>query len=288
MAAMPHQAGTAFGVVVPACDEDRHIGDCLGCLLAQEDSGRLEVVVSANACADATESVAAALIPVFAARGWRLDVLSSRRAGKTAALNRADAALTARGFGRGPRAYLDADVLCAPDLMGQLRRALSGPRVLYATGTLAIPHARSRATRAYARQWARTPFVRGGAVGAGLFALGAAGRARWGAFPDIISDDTFARLHFAPAERVEVPALYHWPMVEGLSNLVKVRRRQDAGVRQIASLWPELMENDEAGSLTGAALARAGLTDPLGAATYGLVHVATRMRDSGMQWTRGR
>ena len=32
------------------------------------------------------------------------------------------------------------------------------------------------------------------------------------------------RLHFAPDERVQVPSLYDWPMIEGFAALTRVRR----------------------------------------------------------------
>ena len=134
------------------------------------------------------------------------------------------------------RAYLDADVICEPALLGQIRAALGGAAPAYATGRLAVARAESWVTRAYADLWTRLPFVTGGAVGAGFFAVNAAGRARWGGFPEIISDDTFVRLNFAPDERHEVAARYHWPMVEGWRNLVRVRRRQDAGVAEVYRL----------------------------------------------------
>lgn len=274
-------------VVIPANDESAWIEACLAALAAQDAAaGPLEVVVSANACTDDTAARARGMAPAFAARGGGLRVIDSPAPGKTAALDRAEAALAGR-LRAAPRVYLDADVRCDAALMGQLRAALDTAAPRYATGTLAIAPARSAATRAYARVWARTPFVRGGAVGAGLFAVNAAGRARWGDFPDIISDDTFVRLNFAPHERVEVPARYHWPMVEGLGALVRVRRRQDTGVRQIAARWPGLMGNEGKGRWPRADLARLALADPLGVAAYGWVHLATRLRRSDA-WSRGR
>ena len=174
-------------------------------------------------------------------------------------------------------------------MLRELRAALAVPAPRYATGTIAVAPARTRTTRAYARMWRRTPFVRGGAVGAGLAAVNPAGRRRWGDFPeDIISDDTFARLHFAPSERVEVPARYHWPMVEGIGALVRVRRRQDVGVRQIAARWPALMENEGKARWDRAALARAALGDPGGFAVYGAVHLLTRLDRRDARWSRGR
>ncbi len=53
-------------------------------------------------------------------------------------------------------------------------------------GQVAIT-AEGAVSRAYARLWARVPFMARGVPGCGLFALNAAGRARWGDWPAIIS-----------------------------------------------------------------------------------------------------
>ncbi len=67
----------ALSVIIPANDEEAHIGACLGALLAQEGvaDGALDVVVAANGCTDATVAIARGFEPRFAARGWRLEVL---------------------------------------------------------------------------------------------------------------------------------------------------------------------------------------------------------------------
>lgn len=273
-----------FSIIIPASNEQDWIGACLRSVLAQsDDAGPLEVIVAANACRDATVARAKDLASDFAARGWRFSVLDLPDPGKLAALNTADAVATGD-----LRAYLDADVTCDPDLFGQLRAALSTPKPLYATGTLTVTRAQSPLTRLYAGIWTRLPFVEGGAVGAGLFAVNAAGRARWGVFPQIISDDTFVRLNFTPAERIGVPARYHWPMVEGFARLVRVRRRQDAGVAELARLYPDLMANEGKARLTKQRLMRLALTRPLGFATYLAVHLAVRMQPATTEWSRGR
>lgn len=270
-------------VIIPANNEAAWIGRCLTALMAQEaEAGAVEIIVAANACTDGTEAIVAGFVPQAAARGWHLICQSDPRPGKTGALNRADA--IARG---GMRAYLDADVVCEPALLGQLRAALDRPAATYATGTLAVVRAQSWVTRAYASFWTRLPFVQGGAVGAGLFAVNAAGRARWGEFPAIISDDTYVRLQFAPDDRIEVPARYHWPMVEGFANLVRVRRRQDAGVTEVYRLYPALVAHDRKAPLGKAGLARLALTVPLGFAIYAAVHLAVRLRAADAGWTRG-
>lgn len=273
-----------FSIIIAANNEEGYIEPCLAALLGQgSQAGVLDVVVSANACTDRTVAQVRALISVFEAAGHKLRCVERAEPGKVDALNAGDAKAA------GPcRAYLDADVICDPALIGQLRVALAPDRPLYATGTLVVARAKNPLTQAYVRFWQRLPFVQSGAVGAGLFAVNEAGRARWGTFPDIISDDTFVRLNFSPTERVEVPAPYHWPMVEGWSGLVRVRRRQDAGVREIYQLYPQTIKNEAKGSLSAADLLRLGLRDPVGFAVYVGVHIAVRCRSADGGWARGR
>lgn len=276
-----------FAVIIPANNEARYIGPCLEALLAQDAAaGPLVIVLAANACWDATVTVARGYEARMQERGWRLICDDSPEPGKIKALNRADALAVAAGAVS--RAYLDADVICEPPLIGQLRAMLDRPEAAYATGTLAVARATSWVTRAYADLWTRLPFVQGGAVGAGLFALNGAGRARWGEFPPVISDDTFARLNFTPAERHEVPARYHWPMVEGWRKLVRVRRRQDAGVAEIYRLFPQLRANEDKGDVRRGGLVRLAMSAPLGFIVYGLVRLTVRLRPPAADWSRGR
>jgi len=280
-------AAPALGVIIPANDEEDHIGRCLGAVLAQRGlpPGALEVVVAANGCTDATVPRARALAPEFAARGWRLEVLDIPRGGKPNALNLGDAAATA-----GARAYLDADVTLDPDLLAQTAAALARPEPLYVAGRLRVARARSWVTRRYADLWTRLPFMRPGAApGAGFFAVNPAGRARWGAFPAIISDDSFVRWQFAPSERLELPAGYDWPMVEGFSNLVRVRRRQDAGMRELQRLHPGLEANEGKAAMTRADHLRLLAAAPVSYAVYVAVSLAVRLGGrGGAEWTRGR
>lgn len=276
-----------LSVVIPAHDEAGWIGACLDALLAQEIPAPgfgVEIVVAANNCRDDTVAVARARAPAAAARGWRLEVLDIPEGGKPNALNRGDAAATG-----GIRVYLDADVTCSPRLLAQLHAALDRPEPRFASGRLTVAPARSWITRRYADLWTRLPFMTEGVPGAGLFAVNAAGRARWGAFPEIISDDTFARLQFAPAERIGVEAPYLWPMVEGWRNLVRVRRRQNRGVAEIAARWPEAMAREGKRPLDAASLARLFLAAPLPFAVYAAVSaaVATGIGGEG-GWERGR
>jgi len=274
-----------LSIIIAARNEEAYIGPCLTALAAAADvpDGPVQVIVAANACTDGTVTQARAIEPAFTRRGWTLTVLDLPDGGKLGALAAGESAALGRAL-----VYLDADVICDPDLLAQLARALATPEPRYATGRLAVAPARTAITRAYARFWVELPFVKGGAVGAGLFAMNRPGRARFGPWPRIISDDTYARLHFTPTERIEVPSRYHWPMVEGFANLVRVRRRQDAGVLEIARLYPDLPQNESKAPLGKAGLLRLALRDPLAFAVYTAVHVAVRLKKPGDQWTRGR
>ena len=270
-----------ISILIPANNEEGYIGACLEALLAQETAREAEVVIAANACTDATVKIARGYADKFVQKGWRLVVLDIEEGGKPNALNQADAATVGK-----MRVYLDADVVMSPALLEQLAQALDRNDPTYTSGKLTLAPAKSWITRAYGRIWTQLPFMTEGVPGAGLFAVNAAGRARWEEFPDIISDDTFVRLQFAADERIAVNARYQWPLVEGFSALVRVRRRQDAGVREVARLWPEVMRNTEK-KVSRGEYARIGLRNPGGSMIYIMVISASQIiRDTG--WSRGR
>lgn len=271
-----------LSVIIPASNEAGYIGACLTALFASGLHGA-EAIVVANGCHDATAAVAQSYSDAAMVAGWRLIVLDLVQGGKPNALNAGD--LAARGD---LRAYLDADVVVTAGLIGELITVLAGEAAVYATGTARIPAARSAITRAYARFWQRLPFARSNAPGYGLFAVNAAGRARWAVFPTIISDDTFVRLQFEPSERRQVIAQYDWPMIEGYSALVRVRRRQDAGVAEIEKLYPGLIRREGKADLGKVGLLRLMLRDPVGFGVYAAVSLAVRLRRRSQNWTRGR
>jgi glycosyltransferase involved in cell wall biosynthesis len=274
-----------LSVIIPASNEEGWIGACLASVLASDPPGMVaEVVVVANGCRDGTVRVAQGYTAQAQAAGWGLRVEDLGPGSKPGALNHGDS--VARGD---IRVYLDADVTVSPTLLAQIAKALTqAPGAAYASGRPRLPPAASVISRAYGRFWMSLPFAQSPAPGFGLFAVNAAGRARWGQFPGIISDDTFVRLHFTPSERIEVQASYDWPMIEGFSNLARVRRRQDAGVREIAGRWPELLLREGKPPLGRAGLARLALRDPAGFLAYATVSLAVRLGRQDNRWTRGR
>ncbi len=271
-----------LSVIIPASNESALIGGCLAALLASRDvPGGVEVIVVANGCHDDTAARAQGFAAQAKGRGWTLRVIDLPTPGKLAALNAADAEATGD-----MRAYLDADVAVSPALLALSVVALARPEAAYASGLVNITARATWASRAYARIWRQVPFMRQGVPGCGYFAVNAAGRARWGAFPAIISDDTYVRLQFTAAERHLVAAAYDWPIAEGFGALVRVRRRQDAGVAEVAARWPALMANDGTPPLGLRGLAALALRDPLGFAVY--AGVALRVQMSPPETDRSR
>ena len=275
----------SLSVIIPASNEEGWIADCLSALLASDPPGcPAEVIVVANGCRDATAQVAQGFAKAAQSAGWALHVEDLAQGSKPGALTHGDT--VAQGD---IRVYLDADVTVSPALMALIVAALrQAPGAAYASGRPRLPPARSWISRHYGRFWMTLPFASSPAPGFGLFAVNAQGRARWGDFPGIISDDTFVRLQFTPTERIEVAAPYDWPMIEGFRALVRVRQRQDRGVREIAQRWPGLMEREAKPALGAAGLARRILADPVGFAVYAAVSVAVRVLPDRRGWTRGR
>ena len=274
-------------VLLPASNEEDYLGSCLEALREQRDTPPLYVIVSANGCSDGTVAVARGQVAAFVVRGHALVCLDSPVPDKSAALNRAEAAIPA-ALASAPRIYLDADVICAPDICAQLARALDIEQPSFATGRLLVSRSPSAITRLYTAAWMQTSFGRSKALGAGLYGVNAAGRRRWQYFPAMISDDTFVRWSFAPHERVEVPAKFYWPMAAGPAALIRVRSRQDHLVQQVRERFPELERNEDVRRPNFRSLSTLALRQPLAFMVYSAICLAARLCRKDGYWARGR
>lgn len=278
-------AACAVSVIIPANDEADYIDACLSALWASDQVERgAQAIVVANGCSDDTAERARGHAATARRTGWTLRVLDRPAMGKPAALNAGDAAASGK-----IRVYLDADVVVSAPLVAQIGRVLNVAAPRFASGKPIVAAAQSRITQHYARFWQRLPFVAEGVPGFGVYAVNVAGRRRWQEFPDVIADDTFVRLSFTPEERLFVSAPYTWPLIEGFASLVRVRRRQNAGVTEIAQRFPDYPRRDDKRRLGLRGLLGLALHDPLGFAVYGTVTIAVRAgRDMGEGWARGR
>lgn len=281
-------------VIIPAHNESGYIRRCLASVFSQsltlDDANGLKVIVAANGCTDDTVSEAEAMRLQAKAAGWILNVLEIPEGGKPNALNRGDAAAGPMSLGD-IRIYLDADIEMEKGLFKKLLRALEQSGPTYASGRMVVTEAKSWVTRRFMDLWRRVPYMTAsGVTGAGLFAVNAAGRARWGEFPDIIADDTYVRLQFSPRERVGVSSAYFWPPVEGFLALVRVRRRQDAGGVELKKKFPDLFLNEGKPPMQASGHLKLFWAAPLNYLVYISIMVVVKYGaiNKSRDWSRGR
>ena len=261
------------------------IGRVLRALVESDTDERLEIVVVANGCTDDTALVAAAASP-------RITVVDIATPSKIAALNAGDAAATAF-----PRAYLDADIaitaqaICAvADRLGTDGPPYAGaPRFLIDTEGASLP------VRMYYRVWELSDYRRRGMVGSGIYVVSAAGRARWGAFPDVIADDLYAQREFEPHERlVAEDQVFTMRAPLTFRSFVRRQTRIVAGNYEFSGQFPDLDHEGGARStwaLVGRVSVRPWLWPAavvyLVASTLPRVHAARlRARGVGQSWNR--
>lgn len=258
-----------ISVVIPAHDEATVIDRCLRAMVSGAAPGELEVIVACNGCRDQTAELARAFGPP-------VRVLEVPVASKIAALNAADAVAT--GF---PRFYVDADVVLDLASIRRMAAVLEGGEFLAAWPELEMDLSRaSWPVRAYYRVWTSLPYNRlHGTVGTGVYALSAAGRARFGAFPDVIADDGFVRFTFAAHERATVTGAVSRVMPpRTLAGLIRIKTRSRLGQYQLRALRLTTRTADAraAGGLLGVIARRPALW--LDAVAYAGINAFTRLR----------
>ncbi|TPX03998.1 glycosyltransferase, partial [Schumannella luteola] len=221
---------TPMSVIVPAHDEANVIGANLARMARGVPAGRLEFVVVANGCRDDTAARAARAIPDAV-------VVELAEGSKIAALNAGDA------VARHPiRAYVDADVRVAGTTLLALAELLDTPLPRVAAPRFTVDTSRSSIfARAHYRVWEHTDYRRSGHVGSGIYALSAAGRARFDAFPDVIADDRYVQQLFAPEERLALDGhSFEVPAPRTLRAQIRRSTRIHRGNAEIARDYPEL------------------------------------------------
>jgi glycosyltransferase involved in cell wall biosynthesis len=256
-------------VVIPAHDEAGVIRRCLDALFTGFAPGELDVVMACNGCSDNTATLARS-------SGHEVRVLELGKASKPAALRTGDAAA-----GAFPRLYLDADVVLpgssARLVLERLRTGAvaARPPIRYDSSSSSAP------VRSYYRARSRVPAVLGSLWGAGVYGLSAAGRSRFGRFPDVVADDLWVDRHF---DRGEVEIVDCEPVMVAVPrrtrDLVRVLRRTYRGKAGIAFASDP---DDRAPKTTASALrdlgrlVAAGPTSALDAATYAAFAAGARL-----------
>lgn len=230
-------------IIIPAHNEESVIGRLLAGITADSDRPRdgdredLEIWVVCNGCTDATAQRARSF-------GEGVRVIETEVASKSEALRLGD-----RAAQRFPRFYVDADVLISRKTIDRVSEVLAEGRCLAAAPRLRVDLTGAPWTvRAYYKIWLSLPYHLDGMIGSGVYAMSREGRARFDEFPDIISDDGFARLQFAPDERRTVEDVDFTIMPPtSLKGVVNVKRRSQKGLLQLHRRFPELLKNDPRG-----------------------------------------
>lgn len=222
-------------VLIPAHNEEPVLGRCLGALLADAHPGEFRAIVVANGCTDRTAEVA---------RSQGVEVLETPVGCKTTALNLGESVLGTDDF---PRIYLDGDLVLTTATARAICRALDEPDLLAVAPTFHFDLSRSSwAVQSYYRVWETMPYFDAGRI-AGAYALSREGRARFGAFPKLTSDDGYVRLHFAPHERRTLAD--HTVTVSAprtLRDLIRIKTRSKFGTAELRERHPELFVNEQA------------------------------------------
>lgn len=276
-------------IIIPAWNEEDCLGACLEAVVAQRGwpaiADKVQLVVAANGCTDRTAQIAESFRSKLEHAGIDYRVLDLPAIGKAGAIRAAER------FAIHPaRAVLDADTIVGPDSLAALLQAIDTPEPVFVTGHLQLPRSRSRVTQAYGRALLRLPYFGSEQTGAGFYAVSAAGRARWTDLPELIADDMFVRGHFAPSEIRSTGIPYHWPLPEGWRAIVRVRRRQEVGLRELERNWPDLLDRKTPRSETFRAIVNLLRREPLTGFIYtGLIaHARLTARVKERAWERGR
>lgn len=247
-------------VVIPAYNEGKGIARCLRAVLA-DGVEQLTVVVVPNACKDDTASQARSVeVPQSA----RVLVIETPQGGKTHAINLGEQALREAGLDTFPRLFLDGDIELAPGTLRAIFAAASpeGARVVAAQPRFETSRSDLLVRLYYAADYFN-PYHRVTAPnGSGTYCVSRAGRARWGAFPNIIADDSYVERQFARDERMTVVgsfATVRVPRVYRALRAISARKRE--GARELESIVP-LRKDQHAASGTFGAVGRACIVRP--------------------------
>lgn len=224
-------------VLIPAHNEESVIGRCLHALLEHAESDEFRVIVVANGCSDNTGEVA---------RRFGVEVLETPVASKTAALNLGEKQVSEEDF---PRLYLDADLVLSTESARAMCNALHESEALAVAPKFEFDFAGcSWAVRAYYRVWERMSYFDAGRI-AGAYALSKEGRERFGEFPELISDDGYVRMHFAPAERRTLQKhVVVLSVPRHLRDLLRIKIRSKFGTSELRDKHPHLFANENADS----------------------------------------
>jgi glycosyltransferase involved in cell wall biosynthesis len=221
-------------IIIPAYNEGQVIERCLDAVLADAKPGEFEIVVVCNGCKDDTAERARRY-------GDRVTVVETPVGSKIGALNLGDDHAT-----RFPRFYVDADIQLSTQAIREVAALLTddSPILVAAPSAIVAYEDRPLLVRSFYRVWTSLPYFQENMIGSGVYAFSKRGRERFDRFPDIISDDEFARLTAAPHERRALKtATFTIHPPRSLAGVLKINTRARAGNYELRAKAPEMLKN---------------------------------------------
>jgi glycosyltransferase involved in cell wall biosynthesis len=218
-----------ISIVIPAHNEASVIARTLKAMTEGAEPREFDIVVVCNGCNDDTAKEARRFAPL-------VRVIETNVASKPHALNLGDQA--AVGF---PRVYADADVILTPEVIRALARRLEKGDVFAVAPTANIDLSGcSWAVRACYDIRSYLPSAQQGIGGSGVYALSAAGRARFLEFPAITADDGFVRIQFKEEERATLSSVSSTVFPpRRIKQLIATKTRSHYGSYELAARFPE-------------------------------------------------
>lgn len=218
-----------ISIIIPAHNEASVIARTLKAMTEGAEPREFDIVVVCNGCSDDTANVARRFAP-------QVRVIETDVASKPHALNLGDQA--AIGF---PRVYADADVILSPETIRALARRLAKGDVFAVAPTANIDLSGcSWAVRACYDIRSYLPSAQQGIGGSGVYALSAAGRARFLEFPALTADDGYVRIQFTEAERATLPSVSSTVFPpRRIKQLIATKTRSHYGSFELAARFPD-------------------------------------------------
>jgi glycosyltransferase involved in cell wall biosynthesis len=224
----------SVSIIIPAFNEEIAISSTLTALKPLFNQPDAQIIVVCNGCTDKTAQVVKKMSSAILC-------LETSIGSKAYALNLGDEA--AQFF---PRVYLDADIVLSVEAVNAMIEKLEDERI-FATSVAPkmVLHHSSWAVRAFYEVWLDLPYCKAGMIGSGVYALSAAGRARFERFPSLIADDGFIRCLFTEEERPLTSSVYAIVKApRDLISLIKIQTRSRLGGYELREKFPHLIKNE--------------------------------------------
>jgi len=219
-------SSTKATIIIAAYNEESVISKTLQALTSEDESDPYQILVICNGCTDKTHQI-------IKKNFKNVHCHSITKASKSLAIRYAEALKP--GF---PRIYLDADIKLKAQDATYLFKLASQQQ----SAALVVPasklntHQSSTLVKSFYRAWYKTSHIKESGYAAGIYLINELGRKRFGEWPELTADDTFARKQFAKHEihiddsiSVEVRA------PKSIWSLIKIKSRSKFGNLELQS-----------------------------------------------------